>query len=391
VNTAGATLAGHGIARRGLTLIEGVVSMLIMSVLLVAALNTVGVSQISLKKMGDRSRGVLLAQQLMAEILRQDYEEPDDVPGFGREASEDSAGGRARYDDVDDYNGWTAMPPEYKDGSEIPNLPGWRRKVAVTWANPTNLAQSYGAEGQTKRIAVAVTRNDVPVAELVAVKTVGLPPPSDALALLLVVTDESNPTDQELARQVLMASWGFNVSLISASAPEAKFDSAVAEADAAYVSEQINPTDLGTKLTDAQIGVVNEEVDLHLNLGFSEYRTLKTSQQVDVADNTHYITTGFDLALLPLFSSDQPVHMIVPTLAPGLRVLARTERTPGHFEPSLAILEEGDDLYGGGVAAGRRVQLPWGADAFDFSALNEDGKTIMKRAIEWAANREESP
>jgi hypothetical protein len=39
----------------------------------------------------------------------------------------------------------------------------------------------------------------------------------------------------------------------------------------------------------------------------------------------------------------------------------------------------------GNFAAGRRVQLPWGFDSFDFNALNVDGRTIMQRAIEWAA------
>ena len=389
MNTAGATLAGRRSACRGLTLIEGVVSMLIMSVLLVAALNTVGVSQISMKKTGDRSRGVLLAQQLMAEILRQSYEEPDDVPGFGREASEDFAGGRARYDDVDDYNGWTAMPPQYKDGSEIPNLPGWRRKVAVTWANPTNLAQSYGAEGQTKRITVAVTHNDVPAAELVAVKTVGLPPPSDALALLLVVTDESNFTDQELARQVLMASWGFNVTLISASAPQAKFDSAAAEADVAYVPVQINAPDLGAKLRETPIGVVIEE--MMNDFGIATDWQGMSRDEIRIIDNSHYITSPFSAGLLTYLSSLQPVTKINSGDAPGLNTLAEMFNTGSIWKPALAVIEIGGELSGGGTAAGRRVQLPWGDDAFDFSALNEDGKTIMKRAIEWAANREESP
>jgi hypothetical protein len=55
------------------------------------------------------------------------------------------------------------------------------------------------------------------------------------------------------------------------------------------------------------------------------------------------------------------------------------------WEPALAVINIGGEIAGGGTAAGRRVQLPWGDSDFSFNALNNDGKTIMKRAIEWAA------
>ncbi|MBT8144227.1 MAG: LamG domain-containing protein, partial [Gammaproteobacteria bacterium] len=48
-------------------------------------------------------------------------------------------------------------------------------------------------------------------------------------------------------------------------------------------------------------------------------------------------------------------------------------------------LEAGDSLFGGGSASGRRAQLPWGGDNFDVNHLNDDGLTILQRAIEWGA------
>jgi len=152
-------------------MVESVVAMVVVTVMLVATLNTVGAARTGERRMGDRSRGVLLAQQLMSEILRQSYEEPEDVPGFGREASEDFGGGRARYDDVDDYDGWTAMPPEYKDGTEIPNLTAWERTVSVVWADLNDLTQQSVSATGVKRITVTVLRNGVPTAELVAIRT----------------------------------------------------------------------------------------------------------------------------------------------------------------------------------------------------------------------------
>ena len=44
------------------------------------------------------------------------------------------------------------------------------------------------------------------------------------------------------------------------------------------------------------------------------------------------------------------------------------------------------DLFGGNdTASGRRVQLPWGGGNFEFSELNANGETILRRSLAWAA------
>ena len=137
---------------------------------MVAALNTVGAAKLGSRKTISRTSGALLAQALMSEILIQNYAEPVDTPVFGRESSE-SAGDRAAYDDVDDYDGWSSSPPEYKDGTEIPYLEGWAREVAVAWVNASDLLSPSGSETNIKLITVTVTYNDVEVASLTAVRT----------------------------------------------------------------------------------------------------------------------------------------------------------------------------------------------------------------------------
>ena len=43
-------------------------------------------------------------------------------------------------------------------------------------------------------------------------------------------------------------------------------------------------------------------------------------------------------------------------------------------------------MFGGGTAAGRRVQLPWGGSpSLEPNDLNADGLTILQRALEWGA------
>lgn len=377
--------------RPGFTLVEAAISIVLVGVLLVAALSTVGAAKLGERIRADRSEGQLLAQALMAEILNQAYEEPDDTPQFGREVSEGS-GDRTAWDDVDDYDGWTKSPPRYKDSTSMPGLDDWRRSVSVQWVTPSDLTQVSASPTGVKRITVTVAHNTVPVAELVTVRTAAWPVDAkdDSLKVLLVVTDDSNPSDQALARQALMELWGFTVTLIEASDLQSNFDTAVANADAAYVSAEIRWQDLGTKLQDALIGVVTEERELYKVFGFSEvFWTFNSKTDIAILDNTHYVTSPLSLGDLAIFSWAQELVTINDSgaVAPELQVLA--ENASGNAEPTLTVLETGAQLWDGGVAAGRRVQLPWGSDAFDIDSLTGDGQTVMKRAIEWAANKEQ--
>jgi MSHA pilin protein MshD len=155
-----------------LTLVEAVVSIAIIGVMLVAALNTVGASQTTQKKMGDRNRAMLLAQDLMSEILQQAYEDANLAPGsFGLGADEVGDGSRALWEDVDDYDGWSASPPQEKEGTVLAGFDGWRRSVTVDWVSPVDAAQELGGDSGVKRITVSVTLDDVPLATLVALRT----------------------------------------------------------------------------------------------------------------------------------------------------------------------------------------------------------------------------
>jgi len=156
-------------------MVEMVGSIVLVGVGLVAALNTVGASKMSQFRVIASRQGHLLALQLMTEILEQEYEEPVDTVVFGRESSE-SAGDRADWDDVDDYDGWDSTPPEYKDGTAMSDLGAWRRIVQVDFVSPSDPTVVVGTDQGIKRITVSVKQNGIPAAELVALKTIGLPP-----------------------------------------------------------------------------------------------------------------------------------------------------------------------------------------------------------------------
>ena len=162
--------AGDGIAR-AFTLVEATISIFIVGVMIVTALSIVGATRLGEYKVAESTRGLPLAQNLMAEILQQAYTDPEHGLGsFGLDAGEVGDGIRTLWEDVDDYDGWPASPPEQKKGTPIEDFAGWR-SVDIAWVDPMNLSQVKGAESKTKCIIVTVTHNDVPVASISAFRT----------------------------------------------------------------------------------------------------------------------------------------------------------------------------------------------------------------------------
>ncbi len=368
-------------ARRAITLVESVISIMLVGVLMVSALDTVGAARLGQLKTGDRREGGFLAAQLMAEILEKEYREPGSkAASLGRDSGE-SGSTRTLYDDVDDYHLWSASPPQDAAGVVIPGMTGWSRYVTVDWVLLSDPQVIQGGNTDLKRITVAVEHDNRVVAKLVALKSAGLPPPDGSPVLLFVATNPGSPTAQESARIAIIESWNYAVTTIAASAPQSEFDNAVSKAVVAYVSEEIDAVNLSTKLYGATIGVVNEDAYMVREFGFSDgvlfYDPLTT---VDITNNAHDITKSFAIGKLTVCTSSQPLVYLGPLGAPGRTGLA----TLSTNKDALYVVETGAGLSAG-TAAGRRVQLPWGFDPFDFNSLTADALTIMKESIAWAS------
>ncbi len=198
--------------------------------------------------------------------------------------------------------------------------------------------------------------------------------------VLLVVTSTSSPTLQELLREGQIHVWGYDVTRIDDDASQASYTAALAGKNAVYVTEESHSTSLGTKLTGATIGVVNEEMAFTDELGVSTSSATPYATGVTITDNSHYITAPFSTGALTLFTSSQEALTLAGTLAPGLQTLATVGGTQ-----ALAVVETGGVLSSGATALGRRVQLPWGGGNLDQHAFHRNAKTIMRRALEWAA------
>lgn len=155
--------------RRGFSMIEATIASLLVGTLAVAALNTVGASMVSQTESVRQSNGLMLAQDLMTEILSKTYEDPD-IPGeWGPGTSETLSSGRSQFDDVDDYMDWTSTPPQYGDGTKIPNHAKWKRIVRVKWIDPDTFS-AVDTESGLKRIKVKVKWDKRLVCELYAIR-----------------------------------------------------------------------------------------------------------------------------------------------------------------------------------------------------------------------------
>src|SRR6056297_908463 len=141
--------------------------MIVISVMLVAALRTVGASARTEARAVEEAAGRELVEQLLAEIRAVAYEDPEGAPLFGPEAGE-AAADRAGWDDVDDFHGWKASPPQDRRGAALPVTGDWSRSVDVSWVTPADPALPSASESGLKRIEVTAWRGNRAVARAVA-------------------------------------------------------------------------------------------------------------------------------------------------------------------------------------------------------------------------------
>jgi hypothetical protein len=146
-------------------------SIVLVAVMFAAVMQTVGAGRMVHYKTSGQRRGSLLARQLLAEVLQQAYEDPDTpTVTLGIDTGE-SASDRGDFDDVDDYDGWIASPPQDRDGTTEPDQDSWSREVHVVWVDPLDLGQISGIETKAKRVIVTVKHNGLVMSELTVVRT----------------------------------------------------------------------------------------------------------------------------------------------------------------------------------------------------------------------------
>jgi hypothetical protein len=202
--------------------------------------------------------------------------------------------------------------------------------------------------------------------------------------LLFVVEDFSSLDSGDTARKSLIESWGYEVLLINSDDATSIFTGAANLSKVVYITENVYSANVGNKLTGVTKGVVSEEPFLldDLKLQSNNGATYSGSTAIKIVNNSHAITTGFTLnANLTILTAASDMIESAASMSSGTVGLATKTSSTSR---TLAAIEKNGVLIDNSAAAGRRVMLPWGGDAFDFSKLNANGKLIMQRSILWA-------
>lgn len=166
--------------RRGFTLAESLVSIIIVSGAMVAALNAAGGAVVARQATSHTRVAQVLAESLMNEILDQDYEDLGGSPLFGLESGE-SGPDRTLFDDVDDYANYVESSLIEKDGTPKADAAGWSRCVTVKYVQPSDPDSTSVLDRGLKRVTVVVKRGEKEYARLDALKAA---PHPDGLSIV---------------------------------------------------------------------------------------------------------------------------------------------------------------------------------------------------------------
>lgn len=169
----------RGVITRGFTLAEAIVASVIVAVVIVTAMNATGSVRKTELSAANRAFGVRLAEELLEEIQRTSYLDPNlKVDAISLDAGENQSN-RRTLDDVDDYAGLTDDPPTQIDGQALANATGWSRSVEVVWTTAADPMVDSGVSYGRKRITVTVWRGTAVVAEVVALRAQNVPARKD--------------------------------------------------------------------------------------------------------------------------------------------------------------------------------------------------------------------
>lgn len=151
----------------GVTLVELVISIVILSIAMIALMNAFSVSISSSADPLWRNKTLKLAQLYLDEILAKNYDHASPVGGLPFVTSPSCASlgpetgeARADFNDVDDYNGLTDSPPVNLIGSLDSSYDNYQVSVEVTCDGTTvdavNTSNST-SNAQAKKITVTIT------------------------------------------------------------------------------------------------------------------------------------------------------------------------------------------------------------------------------------------
>ena len=149
---------------KGFTLIEMIMSMLIISIALIGIFS---VMNMTVSRSADpmiQNQAVVIAESYLEEILLMDFcDDPADTVNCPLASGSETGETRSTFDDVDDYNGLSDSGATDQSGTVITGLSEYNVTVSVTVVTITGVA--------AKEIKVTVAHSAIGNVDLVGYKT----------------------------------------------------------------------------------------------------------------------------------------------------------------------------------------------------------------------------
>ncbi len=141
---------------RAFSMIETTVATLLVSISLVASLNTMAFVLTTTSRDAEAQRANQIAQFLLAEITSRPFADPvNDTGSLGTESGDGSL--RTNWDDCDDYHGWSTTTITDLDGVPLATATGWSCAVSVNFCSPTNPNALSLSATTLKRVNLSLT------------------------------------------------------------------------------------------------------------------------------------------------------------------------------------------------------------------------------------------
>jgi len=145
---------------RGFSYVEILISVVLLAVIFTAGMTLYGNLGRSGQDTIDQDFAAELCLEMIKEIKALDYADPES-PNTGI-ACEEGGTTRTGYDDIDDYDNWSATPPQSLEGTALSRYAGLTRCVAVEHVSSGNFDQVLSDTNDQgfKRITITIKRDD---------------------------------------------------------------------------------------------------------------------------------------------------------------------------------------------------------------------------------------
>lgn len=197
-----------------------------------------------------------------------------------------------------------------------------------------------------------------------------------------------NPSSLDRKKIELFESWGYDVTFILPNEPWANLSALIDQTQLIFVSAEADGDLIQSNIYDSNKGIVVERAYQHDDARLASNSSGFTDTGIRVRSPSHYTMSGYTNGQFVSILSSNSDFYYFSGLGSGV---TNVMGPSGRSEPSMMSISPGSRLNNGSFAPGRRILIPWGFPGFNYDRLTTDGRTILRRCLEWAGGAGSDP